>query len=71
MGRLISDDVLNAVAIVDEPDRVGGALLRRFGDVVTRMTLHMPYVSDTELGPRIAADVHSVRNARGHFEEGR
>src|SRR6476620_8196273 len=51
MGDLIDDDVLNAFAVVDEPDRVAGTLLRRFGDVMTRMTLYLPYESD----PGIAA----------------
>jgi probable F420-dependent oxidoreductase len=60
MGTLIDDDVLNAFAVVDEPDQVAAALLRRFGDVMTRMTLYMPYDSAAELGPRIAAAVHSA-----------
>jgi probable F420-dependent oxidoreductase len=42
MAGLVDDDVLHAFAVVGEPERVGAELLRRFGDVVTRMTLHCP-----------------------------
>lgn len=40
MARLVDDEVLHTFAVVGEPDRVGTELLRRYGDVVTRMTLH-------------------------------
>ena len=63
MGGLIDDDVLNAFAVVDAPDRVAGTLLRRFGDVMTRMSLYLPYESDPEIGARIAADVHSATSS--------
>ena len=63
MGGLIDDDVLNAFAVVEEPDRVAGTLLRRFGDVMTRMSLYLPYESDPEIGARIAADVHSATSS--------
>jgi hypothetical protein len=39
---------------------VAEALLHRFGDLVTRMTLYLPYESEPEIGRRIAADVHAA-----------
>jgi len=63
MGDLIDDDVLNAFAVVDEPDRVAGTLLRRFGDVMTRMTLYLPYESDPGIAARIATDVRSATSS--------
>ena len=42
MGGLVDDDVLHAFAVVGEPAQVGAELLRRYGDLVTRMTLHCP-----------------------------
>jgi hypothetical protein len=60
MGALIDDDVLRAFAVVEEPDRVAGELLRRYGDVMTRMTLYTPYPISPELAARIAAAVQGA-----------
>jgi probable F420-dependent oxidoreductase len=49
MGELIEDDVLNAFAVVAEPDRVGPALLARFGDIVDRFTFYAPYPHEASL----------------------
>ncbi len=43
MGTLISDDVLDAFSIVAEVPEVAPAFLARFGDVVTRCGLYVPY----------------------------
>jgi probable F420-dependent oxidoreductase len=43
MGRRIGDDVLDAFAVVAEPDDVAPRLLDRYGDVFTRCTLYTPY----------------------------
>ncbi|WP_433294904.1 LLM class F420-dependent oxidoreductase [Pseudonocardia sp. CA-142604] len=43
MGELIDDDVLNAFAVVAEPDQLGPAILERFGDIVDRFTFYAPY----------------------------
>jgi probable F420-dependent oxidoreductase len=57
MGALVDDDVLRAFAVVEEPDRVAGELLRRYGHVMTRLTLYTPYPIRPELTARIAAAV--------------
>ena len=49
MGELIDDDVLNAFAVVAEPDRVGPALLARFCDIVDRFTIYAPYPHEPSL----------------------
>ena len=36
MGQLITDDILNAFAVVSEPDGVADEILRRYGDMVDR-----------------------------------
>jgi probable F420-dependent oxidoreductase len=43
MGRLIEDDVLDAFAVRGTPDEVPSELERRFGDIVDRISLYMPY----------------------------
>ncbi|MFF1732100.1 TIGR03617 family F420-dependent LLM class oxidoreductase [Streptomyces sp. NPDC058247] len=39
MGELITDEILDAFAIVGEPTQAGGELTRRYGDVLTRASL--------------------------------
>lgn len=43
MGRRISDEVLDAFAVVAPPDQVARGVLRRYGDVFTRCGLYAPY----------------------------
>jgi probable F420-dependent oxidoreductase len=49
MGDLVDDEVLNAFAVVAEPERLGPAIRERFGDVVDRFTFYAPYKHDPEL----------------------
>jgi probable F420-dependent oxidoreductase len=53
MGTIIDDDVLHAFAVVAEPGAVAAELLRRYGDLMTRMTLYLPYAAD----PAVVAQV--------------
>jgi probable F420-dependent oxidoreductase len=55
MGTIIDDDVLHAFAVVAEPDAVAAELLRRYGDVMTRMTLYMPYSADPAVTAQVVA----------------
>jgi probable F420-dependent oxidoreductase len=48
MGDLVDDEVLNTFAVVAEPDAVAAELVKRFGDVATRMSFYAPYKSDPE-----------------------
>jgi hypothetical protein len=57
MGTIIDDDVLNTFAVVAEPGEVAAELLRRYGDIMTRMTLYTPYAVDPAVTEQIAADL--------------
>jgi probable F420-dependent oxidoreductase len=59
MGTVIDDSVLNAFAVVAEPGDVAAELLRRYGDVMTRMTLYTPYAVDPGIIAQIAADLRA------------
>jgi probable F420-dependent oxidoreductase len=43
MGTLIDDDVLNAFAAVGSAREVAATLAKRYGDVVDRISLYLPY----------------------------
>jgi probable F420-dependent oxidoreductase len=49
MGELVDDEVLHAFAVVAEPDRLGAALLERFGGLVDRFTFYAPYAHTEDL----------------------
>ena len=57
MGTIIDDDVLHAFAVVAEPGAVAPELLRRYGDVMTRMTLYAPYAMEPGVTAQIAGDL--------------
>ena len=46
MGNIIDDEVLNTFAVVAEPDKVAGELIKRYGDVVDRLSFYAPGQSD-------------------------
>jgi probable F420-dependent oxidoreductase len=46
MSALISDEILDAFAIVARPEDLPEALHGRFGDIVTRISLYLPYDRD-------------------------
>jgi hypothetical protein len=48
MGELIDDEMLDTFAVVGEPEEIGPELLKRYGDVATRMSFYAPYKSDPE-----------------------
>lgn len=48
MGTLITDDVLEAFAVVGSPEEIAPELHRRYGDVVSRISFYAPYKSDPE-----------------------
>jgi len=55
MGTIIDDDVLHAFAVVAEPGAVAAELLRRYGDLMTRMTLYMPYAANPVVTAQVVA----------------
>jgi hypothetical protein len=48
MGNLITDDILNTFAVVAEPEEIAPELLRRYGDVIQRISFYAPYKSDPD-----------------------
>ena len=48
MGELVDDEMLDAFAVVAEPDELGPALHARYGDVVDRISFYAPYQSDPD-----------------------
>ncbi|MEE3182707.1 MAG: LLM class flavin-dependent oxidoreductase, partial [Pseudomonadota bacterium] len=50
MSRLISDEVLETLAIVGDPRSVVEQMLRRFGGLIDRTGFSVPNISDDELG---------------------
>ncbi|WP_372349794.1 TIGR03617 family F420-dependent LLM class oxidoreductase [Streptomyces sp. KL116D] len=52
MGTLIDDDVLNAFAVVAEPDRVASEIDRRYGSLVDRLSFYTTYEIDQEIWQR-------------------
>jgi hypothetical protein len=59
MGTLVDDQVLDAFAVTAEPGQVAAELLRRYGDIMTRMTLYTPPGVDAAVTRQIAADLQS------------
>ena len=43
MGKLITDDVLDAFAVSGSPAQVAATVRQRFGDVIDRISLYTPY----------------------------
>jgi probable F420-dependent oxidoreductase len=54
MAALVPDDLLDAVAIVAEPDAVAPAIRARFGDRLDRIALNAPYDMDPDIRAGIA-----------------
>jgi hypothetical protein len=46
MAKLIDDDVLDALSVVAPVDEVAGRVMTRFGDVIDRFSLYVPYSLD-------------------------
>jgi probable F420-dependent oxidoreductase len=48
MGEMIDDDVLDAFAVVGEPEQLPALIKARYGDIVDRISFYAPYKSDPE-----------------------
>jgi probable F420-dependent oxidoreductase len=59
MGNLINDEILSTFAVVGRPEQIAPELLRRYGDVVQRVSFYAPYKSDPDLWRQVLADLHS------------
>lgn len=59
MGRRITDEILDAFAVRGTPEQIPGLLQGRFGDIVDRISLYMPY-HDSGVAPRILAGMREL-----------
>jgi alkanesulfonate monooxygenase SsuD/methylene tetrahydromethanopterin reductase-like flavin-dependent oxidoreductase (luciferase family) len=59
MGELIDDEMLNTFAVVGEPEAVAPELLKRYGDVVSRISFYTPYKSDPERWAAVRATLQA------------
>ncbi|MGZ4699645.1 MAG: LLM class F420-dependent oxidoreductase [Ilumatobacteraceae bacterium] len=59
MGNLITDEILNTFAVVGEPEQIAPELLRRYGDVVQRVSFYAPYKSDPDRWRQVLADLQT------------
>ena len=48
MGDLIDDEILGTFAVVGPPEAIAPELLRRYGDVISRVTFYAPYRGDPD-----------------------
>jgi probable F420-dependent oxidoreductase len=60
MGELITDDILEAFAVVAEPEGIAPELTKRYGDVVQRLSFYAPYASDPERWAAVMRDLQAV-----------
>jgi probable F420-dependent oxidoreductase len=65
LPALVDDEVLRAFAVVEEPAGVASELLRRYGDLMTRMTFYTPYDLEPSVAAGIASEVTSGSMAAG------
>lgn len=56
MGELIDDEVLDAFAVVAEPEHIAAGWKARWGGLVDRLSFYAPYAADPERWHRILAD---------------
>jgi probable F420-dependent oxidoreductase len=49
MGTLIDDDVLDAFAVIAEPDQVAAGIRARLGDIIDRLSFYAPYRHDRDI----------------------
>jgi probable F420-dependent oxidoreductase len=61
MGELITDEMLEAFAVVAPPDAVAPALLARYGDLVDRVAINAPYHLDPDVTATIVAGLTHLR----------
>ncbi len=57
MGDLIDDEVLDAFAVVGEPEQIGPELQKRYGDVISRISFYAPYDGDRDRWQQVFADL--------------
>lgn len=62
MGDLISDEILNTFAVVGPPETIAAEVNRRYGDIVSRLSLYMPYTPSIADVARVLDGLTSLAN---------
>lgn len=62
MGELVDDEMLDAFAVVTEPQNVARDMLARFDGQVDRVSALTPYPTSAELWSEIASGIRSLRS---------
>ncbi len=57
MGEALDDEVLDAFAVVAEPNKVGASLMARYGTAVDRLSFYAPYKVDETLWEGVLAQI--------------
>jgi probable F420-dependent oxidoreductase len=60
MGTLIDDEILDAFAVVAEPEQIASRWAERWGGLVDRISFYAPYKADPERWSRVMHDFKSV-----------
>ncbi len=60
MGNLITDEILTTFAVVAPPERIAPELLRRYGDVIQRISFYAPYKSNPERWREVLATLQAA-----------
>jgi probable F420-dependent oxidoreductase len=65
MGSLVDDAVLNAFAVVAEPEKLAAEIHRRFGDVVDRVSFYTAYSIDGSVWEPVVRELHGQSAVSG------
>jgi probable F420-dependent oxidoreductase len=60
MATLVTDELLDAVAVVAPPDEVAVTIVERFGSLLDRVALNAPYKIDPDVWTGIAAELRAA-----------
>ena len=66
MGTLIDDEVLNAFAVVAEPDRLAAEIHRRYGALVDRVSFYTAYEIDDEVLAPVVEELRTIPYQHQH-----
>jgi probable F420-dependent oxidoreductase len=64
MGGRITDEMLDAFAVVAEPDKVAAEVVRRYGDLWSRISIYAPYDGSEGLWEPIVTDLRAAPGRR-------
>lgn len=70
MRELVDDRMLDAFAVVAPPERVPALVLERYGGLVDRFSLNLPYPLEPRLAHRIAAELARLVDTRTRKDPG-